>query len=159
MYFTRATHIPNEAFSGSTLTDIDLLNVVSGGERNIFSSTKLSYVWMPKVVNTGSSASQAYRSWFYNVKTLKAIRLDSAETVRMLAYSAGNYYLVCTMPGVPSGSGANVTNTIYVPEELVSDYQVSSVWGTKTILPLTQLPTDHPDCPWLDDLRENGFIE
>lgn len=113
---------------------------------------------MPKVVTAGSTASQAYRCWFYNVSTLKAVRLDSATTVRMLAYNAGSYYLVCTMSAVPSGSGSNVTNTIYVPDEIVSDYQASSVWGAKTIRPLSQLSTDHPDCPWLDDLRQKRLI-
>ena len=158
-HFTSVTSVPNEAFSGSTLASIDLANMVSGGDRNIFSSTKLTYVWMPKVVTAGSTASQAYRCWFYNVNTLKAVRLDSATTVRMLAYNAGSYYLVCTMPSVPSGAGSNVTNIIYVPDGMVSEYQASSVWGSKTIRPLSQLPNDHPDCPWLDDLRAKGFID
>ena len=47
----------------------------------------------------------------------------------------------------------------YVPDVYLSNYQDDSAWSSKGVRSLSLLETDYPDCPWLGELREEGFIE
>ena len=40
----------------------------------------------------------------------------------------------------------------------MSNYQEDSTWSS-LVRSLSLLETDYPDCPWLDELREGGYIE
>lgn len=122
--------------------------------------TGLIYVWMPKVITGGSTASQGYRAWLYGTSSLVAIRMDAMTVHGKLVADSSCKYAVYTMPSVPtiSSSLTYIPKVIYVPDSLVSAYQSTGTISSRTILPISQLPTDYPDCPWLDDLREKGFI-
>lgn len=50
------------------------------------------------------------------------------------------------------------TGRNYVPDPYLSNYQNNSTWGS-LVRSLSLLETDYPDCPWLDELREEGYIE
>lgn len=63
---------------------------------------------------------------------------------------------VPTISSSITNNGSYFTSKLYVPDSLVSSYQAVL---NKTILPISQLPTDYPACPWINDLRQNGFIE
>ena len=62
-----------------------------------------------------------------------------------------------TPPSAGGGLG-RWYGTNYVPDVYMNTYQENSVWGSR-VRSLSQLSTDYPDCPWLDDLRQEGFIE
>lgn len=161
-YFVNVSSITSEGsfMNCTSLTSIGLQNLVTGGA-SMFRNTKISYAWMPKVKIAGATQSQSYRAWFYGTSSLIAIRLDSATALDKLVYNTGQY-VVCTMPSVPTisssitNNGSYFTSKLYVPDSLVSSYQAVL---NKTILPISQLPTDYPACPWINDLRQKGFIE
>lgn len=136
------------------------MNLTSAGHQFLRGSG-IVYAWMPKVTYAGSSASQAYRAWFNTTRSLIALRFDSMTVHRKLVTDSSCRYAVYTMSSVPtiSDTATYIPPKIYVPDSLVSEYQGTSVINTKTILPISQLPTDYPACPWLDDLREEGFID
>lgn len=158
-YFTNVVSTSEGAFyECRNLKTVGLMNLTSAGHQ-IFRGTGIVYAWMPKITYAGTTASQGYRTWFYSTHKMIAARLDSANTVRMFIYESSCQYLVCTMSTVPTLFGTYVPPKIYVLDNLVSSYEEADNWNAKTILPLSQLSTDYPDCPWLDDLRENGFIE
>lgn len=143
--------------SCSNLVSVDFSNLTSGASQ-MCRNTKIAYAWFPKIKTVGSTASQGYTAWFYGDSQLKAIRVDEATSLNMLSQNA--QYMFCTMPSVPPINDVSyVPSKIYVPDSLVQNYQSGTGWSGKTVLSLSQLPTDYPNCPWLDDLRGKGFIE
>lgn len=88
-----------------------------------------------------------------------AARIDSATTVSCATYGSAARYLVCTMPSVPTLNITRIPRIVYVPDTLVESYQSANGWSSLTIRALSVLPTYEPSCPWLNDLREKGFIE
>ena len=50
------------------------------------------------------------------------------------------------------------TGRTYVPDAYLETYQNNTTWASQ-VRSLSLLETDYPDCPWLDELREEGFIE
>lgn len=64
------------------------------------------------------------------------------------------------MQNPPSANSGLVrwVGTNYVPDAYMSTYRENSIWGSR-VRSLSQLETDYPNCPWLDELREEGFIE
>ena len=160
-YFTSVLTTSESAFYNCrNLKSIGLSNLTSAGHQ-VLRNSGIVYAWMPKVTVGGSTASQGYRAWFYGTHSLVAIRFDSMTQHEMLVYDSTCKYAVYTMSAVPtiSTSLSYIPPKIYVPDSLVSDYQATATIGSRTILPISQLPTDYPDCPWLDDLRHEGFIE
>ena len=74
-------------------------------------------------------------------------------------YNAHSHYNIITNNSVATaGQMTRWTGTTYVPDELVASYRSTNGWSSKTIRALSLLPTDYPSCPWLDDLRQRGFI-
>lgn len=92
-----------------------------------------------------------------------AIRFDALTYLTTLSYNSTAVYMVVTTSFVPTAGGSvnggRAPSIVYVLDGLVSSYQSASNWNEKTIRPLSQLPTDYPACPWIDDLRQKGFIE
>lgn len=159
-YFTNIKTTSEGAFYNCrNLKSVGLMNLTSAGYQ-ILRNSGIVYAWMPKVTVGGSNASQGYRAWFYGTTRLIALRFDSMTRHELLVYDSTCKYAVYTMPAVPtiSTSLAYIPPKIYVPDSLVSEYQATATISSRTILPISQLPTDHPDCPWLDDLRAKGFI-
>lgn len=136
------------------------LTSVSG---RTFMESRFTYVRFPYATTVGNSTSGNY-AVFYYARQLRAARLDSAETINAFnfVYATQNYkYTVITTSSVPSLAGTDarlMQKDIYVLDSLVSSYQADTKWANKSILPLSQLPTDYPDCPWLVDLRAKGLI-
>lgn len=125
---------------------------------NAFAGSTVEYVWLPysKTIGTGGGAFSV--SVFYNCKSMKALRLDAATSCNSVSYDSTVKYFVITTPDVPNASTRWMAGIIYVLDDLVDSYKSASMWSTKTIRPISNLPTDYPDCPWLDDLRDKGFI-
>lgn len=84
--------------------------------------------------------------------------MDAATSTNSVSYGSTVKYFVITTPDVPNASTRWMANIIYVLDDLVDSYKSASQWSTKTIRPISQLPTDYPDCPWLADLREKRLI-
>lgn len=126
---------------------------------NAFEESTVEYVWLPysKTIGTGGGAFSV--SVFYNCKSMKALRLDAATSCSSVSYGSTAKYFVITTPDVPNASTRWMAGIIYVLDDLVDSYKSASMWSTKAIRPISQLPTDYPDCPWLADLRENGLID
>lgn len=150
-----------------TLLDNDALyftgwTSVSG--RN-FMESALTYVRFPFVTAIGDSTGGNYSVLYYATNVI-ASRMDSVTDIKAFNFQASRYaYTVITTSYVPT---LHVTDTrnyqgkTYVLDSLVSDYKAASNWSNSTIsakiYPLSQLPTDYPNCPWLDDLRTKGLI-
>lgn len=136
------------------------LTSVSG---RTFMESAFTYVRFPYTTTVGYSTGANY-AVFYYARQLRAARLDSAETINAFnfVYATQNYkYTVITTPSVPtltSSDARAMQKDVYVLDSLVSEYQAANNWTNRSILPLSQLPTDYPDCPWLDDLRAKGLI-
>ena len=159
-YFTNATTLPSTCFMNcANLHSVGLENIVTCAQQ-IFRNSGIVYAWMPKVKTGGSTQSQGYTAWFYDTKSLIALRFDSMTIHEKLIYNSSCKYAIYTMSSVPTinENVSYIPPKIYVPDSLVSEYQATATISSRTILPISQLPTDHPDCPWLDDLRAKGFI-
>lgn len=144
-------------FMCSSLRSISLDKITSMG-RTVFRYAGLYYAWLPKIKELSFSGSAA-NGHFANTRSLIALRLDSVTSIAGVFYSSTIQYMVCTVPTVPTGTTSSAfPSIVYVLDSLVSEYQASSEWSLRSIRPLSQLPTDYPDCPWLDDLRQKGFV-
>ena len=156
-YFTSVTSLSSTAFMGcSKLISVDFSNLISGASQ-MCRNTKIVYAWFPKIKTVGSTASQGYTAWFYGNSQLIAIRVDEATSLNMISQNAK--YMVCTMSNVPPINDVSyIPSKIYVPDSLVQSYQSGTGYSGKTVLPLSQISIHYPDCPWLDDLRQKGFI-
>lgn len=156
--FTNVKTTSESAFYNCrNLKSVGLMNLTSAGHQ-LLRASGIIYAWMPKVIYAGSSASQAYRAWFYGCNSIIAVRFDVATSVRMIAYDSSVKYMIFTMSAVPTFVSPNyLASKLYVPESLVNAYQ--ETLGTKaTVYPISRVATDYPNCPWLDDLRQKGFI-
>lgn len=128
-----------------------------------FMESVITYARFPYATTIGSSTSGNY-SVFYYARRIRAARIDSANTINAFnyVYATDPYkYTVITTNSVPTltvSDSRMMQKSIYVLDSLVSDYQAATNWTSKTILPLSQLPTDYPDCPWIEDLRDKGLI-
>ena len=134
IYFTSITSLPSVAFASSTI----------------------QYGWFPYCTQVGVSGG-ANISVFLNCKSLIALRFDSVTSFGSLNYGSSTKYLVITTFSVPSTTRWTV-GKVYVLDNLVTSYKAATTWSSMTILPISQLATDYPACPWLDDLRTKGFI-
>ncbi len=155
-YFTNVKTLYRNAFLSSHVTRVDLSNITTS-QASIFARSYIEYPWMPKVTSLDSGTA-AGSGAFYNCKHMVALRVDSITSISSCTYDSTAKYMVCTTSAVPSSASTRIPSKVYVLDSLVSSYQAASNWGSLTIRPLSQLPTDYPDCPWLDDLRAKGFI-
>ena len=139
-------------------TNITNLNVLA------FHNSTVTWLRFPYVTSC-SSNSGANSCVFYNCASLNAVMFDK------ITFLGGSYnygaksgmYTVILSDSVPSTNGRWFYGKFYVLDSLVDSYKATTGWtqygeGASRILPISQLPTDHPDCPWLNDLREKGFI-
>lgn len=155
-YFTAVTDLANIAFEGcSALELINLDNIITAGSKSL-SATKLEYAWMPVFV--GNQFGSAENGMFTNCKSLKAIRFDSITKMSALSYGSTATYWVVTTTSVPTLSSKRVPSTVYVRDDMVSSFSSATNWSSRTVKALSSLETDHPECPWISDLREKGLI-
>lgn len=159
-YFTGVRALTSNAFNGSYIQDINLVNIRTMNAA-VFASSRVIYPWLPNLT-TLDHASQAANGVFFNCKKIVAIRFDSLNQLGTLSYDSTASYLVITTSFVCSGTSniaqGRTPSIVYVPDSLVASYKAAANWSEKTIRPISQIPTYHPACPWLDDLREKGFI-
>lgn len=129
---------------------------------NAFSSVASGfYLRLPYYTTVNNNSGYPYAILKNGRNT--AVRIDSATLVGAIweSFNAYNNYMVITTPTVPTASGKAMFSTaIYVRDELVSEYKAATYWNYKdrTIKSIHALPTDHPNCPWIDDLRDKGLI-
>lgn len=142
------------AFNKDSLPFTSVLSVGTGA----FRSTSIVFARIPYARTI--SAQTAYGSTtFYNCRSLVGILIEAATSIGGLSYGATTQYNILTMSSVPTiASERWLTGSVYVLDELVDDYKAAAGWSTRTILPISQLPTDYPDCPWLQELRGKGLI-
>ena len=157
-YFT-SVHSINNGFTACTgLTDVDLSNITSLGT-GAFQSSGIIYVDAPLV--TSVSQGSASTGWAASTYSLIGCLWRSLNYINVggMYNSRCNYhiFLMETPPSVNSGL-SRWTGQTYVLDAYLSNYQNNSNWSSK-VRSLSLLETDHPDCPWLDELREEGFIE
>ena len=151
------TNLVDNAFYGcSALEIINLDNIITAGSKSL-SETKLVYAWMPVFV--GNQIGSAGNGMFTNCKSLKAIRFDSITKMGALDYGSTATYWVVTTTSVPTLSSTRVPLTVYVRDDMVSSFSSANYWSGRTVKALSSLETDHPECPWMDELRELGYIE
>ena len=157
VYFTGVKTLTNLAFGSSTISSINLSNLTSISYQ-AFRESSIIYPWLPNAKSVGSVSAAANYSVFLNCRSIIALRLDSATSVEAISYGSTLKYMVVTTSNVPTARGGQIPLKIYVLDSLVGSYQAATNWKSKTILPISQLATDYPACPWLDDLRTKGFI-
>lgn len=109
---------------------------------------------------TSVSAQCAYSaSTFYNCKSLVGLLFESTTSIGGLSYGSTTKYNIITTSSIPTlASERWLVGKVYVLDNLVNDYKATTGWSIHTILPLSQLPADYPDCPWLQELRGKGLI-
>jgi hypothetical protein len=139
VYFTNIKSLVSSAFKQSTAT----------------------WLRFPYVTSCGSNAGANVCVFLY-CSNLNAVMFD-VITFLGGAYNYGaknGMYTVITTPSVPSTDSRWFDGKFYVLDSLVDSYKANSGWSraVNSVYPISQLPADHPDCPWLDDLRANGFI-
>ena len=151
------TNLANNAFYGcSALEIINLDNIITAGSKSL-SETKLEYAWMPVFI--GNNFGSAGNGMFTNCKSLKAIRFDSITQMGALSDDSTATYWVVTTTSVPTLSSGRVPSTVYVRDDMVSSFSSANNWSGRTVKALSSLETDHPECPWLNEFRELGYIE
>ena len=152
--------LTSNAFNGSYIQNIDLVNIRTMNAA-AFGTSRIIYPWLPNLTTLDHS-TQASSGVFYSCRHIVAIRFDSLNQLITLSYNSTASYLVITTSFVCSGTssiaGERTPSIVYVPDSLVASYKAAANWSAKTIRPISQIPTYHPACPWLDDLREKGFI-
>ena len=150
-------------FENSSITHFEELVYFTSLEtlgNGAFHGCSVDYLWFP-YAETVSSNSGANASLVWNCPNLVAVRFDSVTTLGgSYNYNQNSMYTVITTSEIPSTNARWFYGKFYVKDELVNDYKAASGWSGKasSILSIHQLPTDYPDCPWLNDLREKGFI-
>ena len=158
-YFT-GVHAINNGFTACTgLTEVDLSNITSLGT-GAFQSSGIIYVYAPscRSVSQGSAST----GWAASTYSLKGCLWKSLTTIKVGGmYNSNNKYHILLMENPPVfESGSNRWDgRNYVPDVYLSNYQDDSAWSSKGVRSLSLLETDYPDCPWLGELREEGFIE
>ena len=157
-YFTSATNLTNVFTACTQLKEVDLCNVTYLGTGS-FQSSGIIYVYAPKArsVNQASGAT----GWAASTRSLIGCLWKSLTSINTGGmYNSTNKYhifLMQTPPTVNNGL-TRWTGRTYVPDAYLETYQNNTTWASQ-VRSLSLLETDYPDCPWLDELREEGFIE
>lgn len=147
-----------QGFTGESLMElVYFTSVASVGSLSFSNCSNLKYVWLSvRLVNETNGS--AVSSVFNGCSSLIAVRYDDLTRLGSSAYGSGMKYAVITSKAVPTKNGNFIGSKFYVLDGLVDSYKSDATWSAKTILSIHQLPTDYPDCPWLDDLRQKGLI-
>ena len=155
--FTLVKHIDVYSFqSCSKLEEMDFTNITSLGGSS-FRGTKIQYAWLPKL--TAHSGTSGAAAPFYYCSSLVAVRFDAITSIGSFTTNSSARYAVITTSSVPTMTIANrIPKVVYVLDSLVSSYLADANWSKHTIRRISDLPTNEPACPWLDDLRTKGFI-
>ena len=158
-YFTKAS-TGGRCFDGSNLVTLNCENV-NGALNNLsFANTAIKYLKFNRVSLPTSGGATS--GTFYNMKSLDAIWFKELTTGGVGGMrDAKSHYNIITSNYVPGTGGGLIRfdGVNYVPDNLVSSYQSATYWSNKTIRALSTLPTYQPTCPWLDELRELGYID
>ena len=150
------------AFNGSQIKTFDetvyFTRITSLANNSFRNANKLQYIWFPYATNYGNQGAVNV-CLFLGCSSLVCARFDAITDMAAYNYNYSSMYTVLTMNSVPT-RGNWFYGRFYVKDELVNDYKSASGWSgsASNIFSLHQLPTDHPDCPWLDDLRQKGLI-
>lgn len=131
--------------SCSALVNIDLPSCETLKKEAFSECSKLTNIVLPKCTTVNEKS-------FYNCKALERIELSSVESIGIQAfYSCGALTTLIirntsVIPTIQSNTFsysavAQGKGTIYVPDNLVEDYKVASVWSTYAdqIKPLSEL--------------------
>ena len=152
------------AFKNSQITTFDELvyfTSLTRLENNAFQSSTVTWLRFPYLEHCGDN-SGANACVFLYCNSLNAVMFDKVTYIGgSYNYSAKNgMYTVITTDSVPSTNARWFYGTFYVLDSLVDTYKAASGWSGKAsnIKGLSSLATDHPDCPWLNDLRNKGLI-
>lgn len=157
-YFTNATNLTNVFTACTQLKEVDLSNVTNLGTGS-FQSSGIIYVYAPKArsVNQASGAT----GWAASTRSLIGCLWKSLSSINSGGmYNSTNKYhifLMQTPPAVTNGL-TRWTGRTYVPNIYLETYQNNTTWASQ-VRSLSLLETDYPDCPWLEELREEGYIE
>ena len=143
------------------LEDAKYFTGMTGLSSNAFEYSSIEYARFPFVTSCGTNGGANY-CIFGSCASICGVMFDK------ITFIGGSYnynarsemYTVITTQSVPSTSGRWFYAKFYVLDNLVDLYKADSGWSRviNNIKPLSQLPTDYPDCPWLDDLREKGLL-
>lgn len=155
--FTLVKHTDVYSFQNcSKLEEMDFTNITSLGNSS-FRGTKIQYAWFPKL--SAHSGTSGGSSPFYYCSSLVAVRFDAITSIGSFTMNSSARYAVITTSSVPTMTIANrIPKVVYVLDSLVSSYQAATNWSQHTIRRISDLSTNEPACPWLDDLRTKGFI-
>ena len=147
-----------KSFTGESLMElVHFTSVASVGSSSFTNCSNLKYVWFNvSIVNGGNGAANT--CIYTGCSSLIAARYDNLTRIGATTYNSPIKYAVVTSESVPIAYSRFYESKFYVLDELVDLYKAAEFWKNKTILSIYQLPTDYPDCPWLDDLREKGLI-
>ena len=148
----------NKAIRRFSKDSVYLTGVTSLGlGYNAFPNSSIEYGRFPYVTTIGY-AGGANATTFGSCLNQIGLWFEAIETVGGLNYGATTQYIIVTTDYVPTANSRWLAGKLYVLDNLVNDYKAASNWNTRTVLPISQLPSDYPNCPWLDDLRNKGFI-
>lgn len=141
-----------------------MTGVTSIGSSAFKNTSSMTYARFPYVTSAGTNGG-ANVCIFEGCTSLNAVLFDK------ITFLGGSYnylaksgmYTVILSDSVPSTNGRWFNGKFYVLDSLVDSYKATTGWtqygdGASRIKPLSDLPTDHPDCPWIAELREKGFI-
>lgn len=146
------------SFTGESLMELRYFtSVASVGSLSFTNCSNLKYVWFS--VSTVNGWNGAANTCIYTgCSSLIAARYDNLTRIGATTQNSSIQYAVVTSESVPITATRFIESKFYVVDGLVDLYKEADIWKNKTILSIHQLPTDYPDCPWLDDLRQKGLI-
>ena len=134
---------------------------MTGLSSNAFDGSSIEYARFPYVTSCATNGGANYCP-FGHCHNIYAVMFDK------ITFLGGSYnydsqsgmYTVITTPSVPSTNGRWFYGKFYVLDSLIDEYKATTGWSSNVskIFPLSQLPTDYPDCPWLQELRGKGLI-
>ena len=147
-----------KSFVGESLMELRYFTSVTlVGTSSFTNCSNLKYVWF-SVSSVNGYNGAANTCIYTGCSSLIAARYDNLTRIGATTYNSPIKYAVVTSESVPVANSRFYESKFYVLDELVDLYKAAEYWKNKTILSIHQLPTDYPDCPWLDDLREKGLI-
>lgn len=153
-YDNAATNLVTNAFiRNAIITSFTFLNVVSAGNSVLQLGVERT-IFMPKIV-------QVPQFFAYNAPRLKWVYFGAAKELDFFSFSLCNALSALVLAGdqvarlndtnalSPSGI-SDGTGFIYVPDDLVTQYQVATNWSTYAaqIKGLSELPAEVQE--WLD---------
>lgn len=145
--------VANAFFRNNVVKSVSLKNVVAGGT-TAFQYAVVSKIYLPKI--------QSVEPYFaYSASSVEWVYFGAAESIQEYAFSvcsalsavilAGDQVATLASTNAFSSSGVSGgTGFIYVPDDLVTQYQAATNWSTYAaqIKGLSELPAEVQE--WLD---------